>query len=181
MPVIGQNNIIKVQTYGSGINTIQSSSSQAWFTVNLNQTNYTGDRLPANANICRFEKIHNNSQLKIVANLPGYIATGGAGVGWRMEISIDGSTYHLDALDNGPAHAWGAMGYGGHTANIVRMEWDTELIQATRSVSFDSHTGYVYFYFKFYVWSSGDTFYPLTYFSTLYPKYGSIQCYEVLV
>jgi len=178
MPVLGQNNIIKVQTYGSGINTFQSSSSQAWFTVNLNQTNYTGDRA-TNANICRFNKIHNNSHLRIVANLPGYIANGGAGIGWRIEISKDNSTYYLDALDNGPAHTWGAMGYGGNTANIVRFEWDTELIDATRTSGFQSHTGYVYFYFKFYVWSSGDTFYPLSYVNTTFPKYGSIQCYEV--
>lgn len=179
MPVIGQNNIIKVQTYGTGYNTFVSSSSQTWQTYTLGQTGYTGSRLSGNTNICEFEKIHNNSHLKIVVNFPGYIATGGSGVGWRLVISKDNSTYYNDVLDNGPSHGWGAMGYGGNTSGIMRMEWDTELIDASRSSGIVSHTGTTYFYLQFYVWSAADIYYPLSYVNTTYPKYGTIQCYEV--
>jgi hypothetical protein len=181
MPVIGQNNIIRVQTYSTGYNTFQSSSAQVWTTLSIGQTNYTGSRLPGNTNLCTFEKQHNNSHLKIVANFPGYLANGNVGYGYRMVISKDNSTYYNDVIDNGPAERWGAMGYGGNTAGIWRFEWDTEAIDASRSSGFLTHTGTTYFYFQFYVWTSADIYYPLSYVNTSFPKYGTMQCYEVEV
>jgi hypothetical protein len=95
-----------------------------------------------------------------------------------MMISKDNSTYYADMLDDGPADQWGALGLGGNTAIITRYEWNTAMIDAARSSGFNAHTGTVYFYFQWWIWVT-DTFYPLHYSSATYPKYGTVQCYEI--
>ena len=180
MAVLGNSNLIKVQTYGSGSGVPSSgTTSTSWAAYDVDQTNYTGDRLSGNNHVFQFTKISNTSDLKIVANIPGYLATGGAGIGIRLQISKDNSTWYVDAMDNGPAHGWGATGYGGANANIVRMVWNTELIDAVRSSGIYSHTGATYFYIQHKNWSSSDTYFPLHYSSATYPKYASFQCYEI--
>lgn len=179
MAVLGTNNLVKVQTYSTGYNEFQSTTGgSSWITLNTDQTNYTGTRNSGDAHIMEFTKLFNTSDLKIVVNIPAYLATGGSGIGIRLQISKDNSTYYADALDNGPAHAWGAFGYGGNTVGIIRFEWNTEFIDAVRSSGIYSHTGTVYWYVEYRVWST-DTFYPLSYSSTAYPKYGTMQVYEI--
>jgi len=180
MAVLGVNNLIKVQTYGSGNGTPSTGyNSTAWTAYDVDQTNYTGDRYSSNTLVFQFTKISNTSDLKIVANIPGYLAGGGSGTGIRLIISKDYSTWYTDALDEGPAHGWGASGYGGNTAKIIRFEWNTELIDAVRTSGIYSHTGNIYFYIQYRVWSTSDIYYPLHYYDYRYPKYGSFQCYEI--
>jgi hypothetical protein len=187
MAVLGQNNLIKVQTYGTGTGTPSAgvtgdggSASGTWYNLDTDQTNHTGTRTTGNTLVMEFEKISNTSDLKIVGNIPGYINVGGSGIGFRLAISINGfTTTYVDALDQGPMHGWGAMGYGGSTSGIVRMIWNTELIDAVRSSGIYSHTGTVGFYIQYRVWVAGDTYYPLHYYDANYPKYGTFQCYEI--
>ena len=181
MAVIGDGNLIKVQTYGTGSGTPSTGTagaSTAWTTWDTDQTNYTGTRNTSNSLIMEFTKLHSTSDLKIVCNFPCYLATGAHGVGIRMMISKDNSTYYADMLDDGPADQWGALGLGGNTVMITRYEWNTAMIDAARSSGFNAHTGTVYFYFQWWIWTT-DTFFPLHYYDANYPKYGSVQCYEI--
>lgn len=180
MAVLGNSNLIKVQTYGSGSGSPSSGiTGNSWNFYDVSQTNMTGDRSSSSDDVFTFTKISNTSDLKIVANIPGYLATGAAGIGIRLQISKDNSTWYVDALDNGPADGWGASGYGGNNANIVRFEWNTELIDAVRSSGIYSHTGLTYFYIQHRNWNTTDTYYPLGYVNANYPKYASFQCYEI--
>lgn len=180
MAVFGDNNIIKVQTYGSGYGTAQAvTGTSGYHTFNYGQTGFTGDRQSGNNSVMSFTKLSSTSDLKIVLNMPSYIATGGSGVGIRLQYSLDsGSNFFTDTNEgNGPADYWGATGYGGNTSDIIRMEYNSQFTDADQSVNIYGHTGTVLFQHQFYV-ASTDTFYPNTYNSSYY-KYSTTQCYEI--
>ena len=156
------------------------TTATTFYTLDINRDDETGSYTAADSNICTYTKQHNSSHLLINWWLPVYHATGGAGTGIRLRLSLDNSTYVADALDNGPAHGWGALGYGGNTAGTWGFTWDTACIDSFRSTSlYASHTGTVYFYFEVRSWSAEAT-YPITY-SASYPKYGAIELMEYAV
>ena len=180
MPVLGTNTLIREQLYSTGTDaSLAGKTGTNWVTIPLGGTNYTGDRLSSNANIIEFQKQSNNSYLLVSITFAAYLATGGNGTGVRMHHSTDNSTYYIDALDSGPAHRWGMFGYGGNTAYICRMMWDSRQLDLQRSSGITAHTGTWYFYFQTANWNTTDTLYFLQY-SPSYPKYGTISVREYL-
>lgn len=181
MAVFGDNNIIKVQTYGSGYGTAQGgiTGASGYHTFNYGQTGYTGDRHSSGTSVLSFTKLSSTSDLKVVFNMPTYLATGGGGVGIRLLYSLDESNYFTDTSEgNGPADYWGATGYGGNTADIIRMEYNSQFTDAEQSKNIYGHTGTVLLQHQFYV-ASSDTFYPNTYDTSNYPKYSTTQIFEI--
>jgi len=164
--------------YGSGARL--SSNSQTWQTLRINGTNQApfGSISKRSSDSLYFNKVSNNSHLAISLNFPSYNGTGGAGHGVRLQHSVDNSTFNLlDILTNGPAHAWGWGGYGGATATMNNFTWCT-YDNSTYRENIRTLTGNFSFYFEVYVWSSGDTVYFNDY-EDAYPKYGTIQVWEV--
>ena len=182
MPVIYSGAPIGSASWSTGDETaVAESNTTSWTTLDINRDDETGSFSAADSNICTYSKQHNSSHLLITWWIPVYLATGGSGNGFRLHISTDNSTYTTDAMDNGPAHAWGAHGYGGNAAGVWCFTWDTKIIDTYRSTSFESHTGTTYFYFQWRNWSSVDTTYPTTYDVNNYPKYGTIELLEYAV
>ena len=180
MAVFGDNNIIKVQTYCSGYGTAQGgiTGASGYHSFNYGQTGYTGDRHSSSTSTLSFTKLSNTSDLKVVLNMPSYLATGASGVGIRLLYSLDETNYFTDTSENnGPADYWGATGYGGNTADIIRMEYNSAFTDADRSTNIYGHTGSVLLIHQFYV-AGGDTFYPNTYNSSYY-KYSTTQVFEI--
>ena len=156
--------------YGSGARTDLTSTS--WVTVNIAGTSSTGDRHPSSSNVLKFTKLDNDSDLQVSVNFPYYMPSAGSGVGIRMRVSGDGgSTYAADLLTEGPAHGWGAAGYGGDQAGIINYTWNTE------SVLSNTLTGPIYIYFEMRCWGS-DTAY-INQYQASYAKYGYIHIKEV--
>jgi len=181
MPVIYPGAPIGSASWSTGdLPAVAASSSTSWITLDINRDDETGSFTAADSNICTYSKQINSSHLLISWWMPTYInGAAGGGNGIRLLISTDNSTYTVDALDEGPAHGWGAHGYGGAASGVWCFTWDTKIIDTYRSTSFESHTGTTYFYFQWRNWS-GDTSYPLTY-SASYPKYGTIELLEYAV
>lgn len=178
MPLIYSGNIIGSQSWSTGTTPIVAgTNSTSWMTLDINRDNATGPFNGAGSNVCVYNKQLADSHLLISWWIPLYIGTGGSGNGIRLRISTDDSTYTVDALDQGPAHGWGAHGYGGHSSGVWAFTWDTKVIDTIRSTSFGSHSGNTYFYFEWRNWVTSDTSYPITY-STSYPKYGTIELLE---
>ena len=166
--------------YGSGARL--STTSTSWQVLEINGTNqatfgriskYSDDGL-------QFNKISNSSHLIISLNVPSYNNNGnnGHGVRCKMETTQGSGTFNiLDITPLGPAHAWGFHGYGGATAAMNNFTWctyDNSSYRATIKAS----TGNMKFFFQVRNWSSADT---ITYndYSDSYPKYGTVQVYEV--
>jgi len=179
MSVLGSGTLIREQLYGTGTSIVQSMNSQTYTTIPINGTNFTGDRHATNNNIIKFSKQSSNSYLMISITFPCYLATGGSGIGIRCAFSTDDTTYYNDALDNGPAHGWSMMGYGGGTGYICRMMWDSRQFDLQRSSGITAHTGDFWCYFQTKTWVSTDSLFMLGY-SVTYPKYGSMSIREYL-
>jgi len=180
MPVLGTSTLIREQLYSTGTNaSLASKTGTTYVTIPLGGSNYTGDRKTGNANLCTFEKQNSNSYLLVDITFPAYLATGAQGTGVRMHHSTDDTTYYTDALDNGPAHRWGMFGYGGNTAYICRMMWDSRQLDLQRSSGITAHTGTWYFYFQTANWNTTDILFFLQY-NASYPKYGTISVREYL-
>ena len=173
---------VKIQHYNSGYGSgaRKSKSTQTWETLNIGGTNLSGPRKSDDNNVLSFTKNYNNSNLQINLSIPVYISPGGSGVGIRCKISTDlGSSYSIvDILDGGPAHGWGAFGYGGNTSGIINFTWNT-LDKSSIASTIKSYTGDVYVFFEVYVWNSSDTAYFIDYDAT-YPKYGTFQIMEIM-
>jgi hypothetical protein len=181
MPVIYNGNIIGSQSWSTGtFPGTGASNSASWMVLDINRDNATGPFSAVGSDICVYNKQLADSHLLISWWIPTYITPGGAGNGIRLRISTDASTYTVDALDEGPAHGWGAHGYGGNASGVWTFTWDTKVIDTVRSTSFGSHSGNTYFYFEWRNWLTSDTSYPLTYDPTLYPKYGTIELLEYI-
>lgn len=156
--------------WGSGARTDLTTTS--WVTVNIAGTNSTGDRLSGSNNVLQFTKIDADSDLIVSVHFPFYIPSAGSGIGIRLRIAPPGSnTYAVDQLTDGPAHGWGAGGYGGDTADILNYTWNTENFLSNTGV------GVVKMYFEMKCWSS-DTAY-VNMYQTSYNKYGYIHVREV--
>ena len=157
--------------YGSGAYTANSSTS--WGTIKIQGTGNTGSR--PSTNVIGFDKISNNSDLILSFSMPYYFTGAGndSGFGVRLRYSVDnGSTYGVDWLTDGPAHGWGAGGYGqDNQAGIFNYIWNTE-----KMVS-NSYVGNVRFFFESRVWSSANTLY---WGYSSYNKYGTIHIREVV-
>jgi len=180
MPVLYDGNIIGSQSWSTGATPISATSNTITFTgLVINKDNSTGPFNSTNTNVCEYVKQSSSSHLLISFWMPVYISPGNSGNGFRIGISTDNTNWTYDALDNGPADAWGAHGYGGATSGVWAYTWDTKIIDTFRSTSFGSATGTIYFYFQYRNWVSTETTYPLTY-NTLYPKYGTIELLEYL-
>ena len=150
------------------------TSSTSWVTIGTSASGYTGSRVSGNLNIMQFTKLDNNSDLHINFNMPYYFsATDDSGFGIRLRY-LAGTTgsYGTDVYANGPAHGWGAGGYGGdNQTGIVNYTWNTEKIIS------NTYVGEVRFYFETKVWSSTNTLY--WNYSSTYPKFGYIHVKEV--
>ena len=176
--------IISAGTYntGYGSDARLATTSTSWSVLPINGTNqatfgrigkYSDDGLT-------FNKVSNSSHLIISLNFPSYNSNGNNGHGLRchMEKTQGSGTYDiLDITDEGPAHGWGFHGYGGSHAAMNNFTWctyDNSSYRATVKAS----TGNMKFFFRVRNWSSSDT---ITYidYSDSYPKYGTVQVYEV--
>ena len=176
--------IISAGTYntGTGSGARLSTTSTSWVILEINGTNqatfgriskYSDDGL-------QFNKISNSSHLIISLNFPTYNAGGSNGHGIRchMETTQGSGTYDiLDITDEGPAHGWGFHGYGGLHAAMNNFTWSTYDNSNYRN-TIKTSTGNMKFFFKVRNWNSGDTIYYNDYDNT-YPKYGTVQVYEV--
>lgn len=179
MSVLGSGTLIREQLYGTGTSATLNTTSSTYTTIPLSGTNFTGDRHASNNNIIKFSKQSSNSYLLISITFPSYLATGASGIGIRCAFSTDDTTYYNDALDNGPADGWGMSGYGGGTAYINRMMWDSRQFDLQRSSGITAHTGDFWCYFQARTWNGTDQMFMLQYNAT-YPKYGSMSIREYL-
>jgi hypothetical protein len=163
--------------YGSGSRTTTTSGTYSG--LNISGTGYTGPRLSTNANIISFPKSRTGTDLLIEIAFPVYLATSvNSGAGIRCQIGLNTVTYNiLDITPEGPGHGWGAFGYGGNAADILTFTWSTKDNTALAS-AVRNFTGDVYFWWQGRSWA-GDTVFYIDYDAT-YPKYGSINVYEVL-
>ena len=173
---------VNIQHYNSGYgsNARTTKTTQTWETLKIGGTNLTGPRKSDDNNVLSFTKNFNNSNLQIQLNIPVYIAGTNSGVGIRCKLSTNlGSSYSIvDILDQGPAHGWGAMGYGGEDASIINFTWNTS-DNSNIANTIKSFTGIVYIFFECYVWSSSNTAFFIDYTDS-YPKYGTFQIMEIM-
>jgi hypothetical protein len=166
--------------YGSGSRTTITGSS--WAGLNISGTGYTGPRSGTTGsalNVISFPKTRGDTDLLVEIAFPVYLAsTFSAGGGIRCQIGLNTVTYNvLDITENGPAERWGAFGYGGNHADILTFTWSTR-DNATIGPNVRSHVGNVFLWWQGISWSGDQCFY-IDYDNT-YPKYGTINVYEVL-
>ncbi len=161
--------------YGSGARTVTSAVS--WGTVAISGTSLDGPRdiITPNNDVFRFEKLRNDTQLRIRAAFPWYMNAGTAGFGLRIQYYAgsgninSGTNYNtLEKLSQGVANGWGFGGYGG---NAGVANWMVDTAHSSAPSFFLTRTGAQYFYFQIYCWS-GTSIYMLDYDAS-YPKYGS--------
>ena len=160
--------------YGAGARKILTTD---WSALNIGGTGLVGPRNDSNNNILKYTKIHNSSQLKVDVRFPYYVANGANGFGIRCQTIISGTGYIVDILDNGPAHTWGAGGYGGPDAGIFTFSWSTGDNSNISSIV-SSYTGDLEFWFQGIEYNSADTI-TLVDYSDDFPKYGVIDIFEV--
>jgi len=182
--VIIPGSIVSAGTYntGYGSGARLSGTFTSWTTLKINGTNqaafgriskYSDDGL-------QFNKISNSSHLIISLNFPTYNAGGNNAHGIRchMETTQGSNTFNiLDILDEGPAHGWGWHGYGGVSSAMNNFTWCTYDNSSYRA-TIKTTTGNMKFFFRVRNWTSSDTIYYNDYDAS-YPKYGTVQVYEV--
>jgi hypothetical protein len=161
--------------YGSGARTITSAVS--WGTVSIGGTSRDGPRdiITPNNDVFRFEKLRNDTQLRIRVAFPWYMNAGTAGFGLRIQYyagsgSISSGTNYntLEKLSEGVAYGWGFGGYGG---NAGVANWMVDTAHSSAPSFFTARTGAQYFYFQVFCWA-GTSIYMIDYDAS-YPKYGS--------
>jgi hypothetical protein len=171
--------IIKTQHYntgyGSGARTTTTSTS--FVTAAIGGTGLTGDRNNSNNNILKYTKVYGDSQLMVKVSFPFYITPGSSGFGIRCQTTIGGNNYIVDPIDNGPAHGWGAGGYGGSTSGVFNFSWFTGDKSSVYNI-LDGYTGPIEFWFQVMSWTSSDTLFFIDYDNS-YPKYGVIDIMEI--
>ena len=182
MIVPGQ--IISAGTYntGTGSGARLSGTFTTYTTLNINGTNQAtfGRISKFSDDGLQFNKLSNSSHLIISLNFPTYNNNGNNahGIRCKMETTQGSGTFNiLDITDQGPAHAWGFHGYGGATAAMNNFTWCTYDNSSYRA-TIKATTGNMKFFFEVRNWTSSDT---ITYndYSDSYPKYGTVQVYEV--
>lgn len=162
--------------YGIGARTV--ITAQSWQSILINGTDRDNRSPSDNMSTRFFDKDRNDTHLRIRGAFPIYVTPGSAGAGIRTQMVLsndpvqynnDASYFTVGALANGPAHAWGAAGYGGNTSAIINFYVDT----AFGNSSVLTHTGRLHFYFMGYTWQAGDAVHWIDYFSTDFPKYAT--------
>ena len=166
--------------YGSGARLVTNSTD--WVNLEINGTDQAvfGQITKNSDDSLNYNKTSNSSHLIISINYPTYISSSGSGRGvrCRFEATQGSNTYNtLDIISEGPAHGWGMHGYGGSHSAMNNFTWNTYDNSSYRN-TIKTSTGNMRFYFDVKVWSSGDTVYFNDY-SDSYPKYCTIQVYEV--
>jgi len=166
--------------YGSGARLSGTFTTYSVLEINgTNQATFGGISKYSDDGL-QFNKLSNSSHLIISLNFPTYNNNGnnGHGVRCKMETTQGSGTFDiLDITDEGPGHAWGFHGYGGATSAMNNFTWctyDNSNYRATIKAS----TGNMKFFFQVRNWSSADS---ISYndYSDTYPKYGTVQVYEV--
>ena len=167
--------------YGSGAR-LTITSANGWTALNLGGTGLIGNRVSAAGtpnNVLSFTKVSNNSHLLISVNVPVYMTVGTTGVGIRCMGTLntsDNNSYATLDLTDGPAHGWGALGYGGDTAGIINYTFSTQT--SSIASSYLTHTGETGFYFDVKVWHANDTGYFIDYSDAL-PRMASFVIEEI--
>ncbi len=175
----GSGAVIQTQGYttgiGAGARTLVSAS--AWNTVMIEGAGYDGlrDAITPNALVFRFEKLRNDTQLRIRVAFPWYMSAGTAGFGLRIQYYIgagaltDPASYSvLEKSSQGVANGWGMGGYGG-MAGVAN--WMVDTAHSSAPSFFLNRTGAQYFYFQVYAWSGTNLY--LNDYDASYPKYGA--------
>jgi hypothetical protein len=163
---------------GIGVNARTTTNSTSWVTMNIGGTSLTGLRQSGNNNVVRFDKRVAGSNLIIKVSFPFYINGGAdAGAGIRCQGSVNGSTFGLiDIVDTGPAHQWGAAGYGGEVSKIVNYVWSTK-DNASMGNQINNAVGNVFFFWQVISWNASN----IMEWNSRDPhdKFGSIQILEL--
>ena len=155
--------------YGTGARLLSTSNS--WATLPISGTGATGER--TGTNTLKFDKLDNDSTMTVSVSFPYYSPGSASGFGIRLRYSVNGgSSYGTDWLADGPAHGWGAGGYGNVSrSDMFSFTWNTEDMVA------NTYIGEVRFYFEVKVWNNVDQYYFIDYPG--YPKYGYIHIKEI--
>ena len=142
---------------GVGARTVTTSST--FTTLNVNGTGQVGHNIGKFSDDgLTYTKVSSNSHLNFTISLPFYLSNGSTGWGLRGLLSTDnGGNYSpISGLADGPAHKWGAGGYGGNTSGVFNYTWNTRMNSAQASTIL-AKTGTIRFYFEVCCWSSADT------------------------
>ena len=162
---------------GTGARTVTSSTS--FTTININGTGQVGHNIgKISDDVVSYNKVSSNSHLNISVSFPFYLASGSGGFGVRGLLSTDnGGNYSpISGLADGPAHKWGAGGYGGNTSGVFNYTWNTRM-NSSQASTILAKTGTIRFYFEVSAWDTSDTLYMIDYPS--YVKKGSIVVQEI--
>ena len=165
---------------GTGSGARLTTSSTSFIVANVNGTGQVGHNIGKFSDDgLTYTKVSSNSHLNIGISFPFYLATGGNGFGIRGYLSTnDGSNYYtMSGLTDGPAHAWGAGGYGGDSSGVLNYTWNTRM-NSSQASTILAKTGTIRFYFEVKVWNTNDTLTMIDY-SSSYPKKGSIVVQEI--
>ena len=166
---------------GTGTGAKTNTTSSSYTTLNINGTGQVGHNIgKASDDVVTYNKVSSNSHLNISVSFPYYLASAtDSGFGIRGMLSTnDGSNYYaMSGLNDGPAHGWGAGGYGGNQSGVFNFTWNTRM-NSTQASTILAKTGTIRFYFEVKVWNSSDTITMIDY-SGSYPKKGSIVVQEI--
>ena len=165
---------------GTGSGARLTTSSTSFIVANVNGTGQVGHNIGKFSDDgLTYTKVSSNSHLNISVSFPFYLATGNGGFGIRGYLSTnDGSNYYtMSGLTDGPAHAWGAGGYGGDSSGVLNYTWNTRM-NSSQASTILAKTGTIRFYFEVRVWNAADTLYFIDYGGS-YPKKGSIVVQEI--
>jgi hypothetical protein len=169
--------IVKKTSYcsGYGVGARTTTTSTSWYGLNINGTGKDTAFPADNVNIRHFDKLRGDTHLRIQGAFPIYITPGNTGVGFRtrMLLSNNPALYMSDVnyftvgiLETGMAERWGAAGYGGVTAAIINLLFDTRFGNSAVM----TFSGRLHFYFQGINWASTETAFWIDY-SNDYPKY----------
>jgi len=162
---------------GTGARTVTTSTS--FTTLNINGTGQVGHNIgKASDDVVTYTKVSSNSHLNISVSFPFYLSSGSGGFGVRGLLSTnDGSNYYaMSGLTDGPAHKWGAGGYGGNTSGVFNYTWNTRM-NSSQASTILAKTGTIRFYFEVSIWDTSDSLTMIDYPG--YVKKGSIVVQEI--
>ena len=173
--------VIRSGFYDAGVGAAArtATTSSTFTTLNINGTGQVGHNIgKISDDLLSYTKVSSNSHLQITISLPFYLSNGATGWGIRGLLSTnDGSNYYtISGLTDGPAHKWGAGGYGGNTSGVFNYTWNTRM-NSSQASTILAKTGTIRFYFEVCTWSSTDEL--TAGFYTAYDKKTSITVQEI--
>ena len=181
MTVAPSGMVIRSGFYDAGVGAAArtATTSSTFTTLNINGTGQVGHNIgKISDDVLSYTKVSSNSHLQITISLPFYLSNGATGWGIRGLLSTnDGSNYYtISGLTDGPAHKWGAGGYGGNTSGVFNYTWNTRM-NSSQASTILAKTGTIRFYFEVCTWSSTDEL--TAGFYTAYDKKTSITVQEI--